>query len=78
MKANKLFTISTVTFKSLKEVEDQLKEWDRQGTLKNNPLVFDITDAPTFIPARKFAFHKFPTTKSTPRKEVYASKKPRR
>jgi hypothetical protein len=75
MKANKLFTISTVTFTSLKEVEDQLKEWDAQGSLKSNTLIFEVTE--TYIPCRKFVFRKLPT-KSTPRKEEYASTKSRR
>jgi len=39
---SKLYTVSTFIFKSLKEAEIQLTDWQEKGTLNDESKVFEI------------------------------------
>ena len=42
MKTKKLYTISTLTFKSLKEVEKKILEWDEKDYLDEKSIIFEV------------------------------------
>ena len=47
----KLYTVSTYTFKSLKEAEKKLEEWDEDETLNAGSKVFRVTEC--YVPKIK-------------------------
>ena len=40
----KLYTISTLTFKTKKEAEDQIQEWIDQGTYNKRSVIYEVDD----------------------------------
>ena len=50
-KSYKRYTISTYTFKTLKEAEEQVQAWEKKGTLNEASSVFEV--AARYVPVIK-------------------------